>query len=107
MEIKVTYQCEVVGVIDLQVASVINLMRKIGYSSFNIRSQVAKYDYFASFKNEDTDEYISIYPDKSFIKYKDCRISIDELLTVTDIIRYYIEYTKYEKESESHEEESE
>lgn len=102
MEIKVTYQGVEKGVIDFQAYSTIELMRKLGYASFNVRSQVAKYDYFASFKNEDSDEYITFYPDKSFSKMNDSKVSLEELCVIKEIIDscYTIKYYENEEESE-------
>ena len=86
MEIKVTYQGVEKAVIDFQVYTVIELMRQLGYGSFTVRSQISKHDYFASFKNEDTEEYIYFYPDKSFFKSHDCRVSIRELNLIKEIL---------------------
>ena len=86
MEIKVTYQGVEKAVIDFQVYTAIEIMRRLGYGSFTVRSQVSKHDYFASFKNEDTDEYIYFYPDKSFLKAVDCRVSIRELDVIKEIL---------------------
>ena len=107
MEIKVTYQGVEKGVIDFQVLSTIALMRKLGYSSFHVRSKVARYEAFAYFKNEDTDEYISFFPDGSFIKYDDCKFSLDELNTIKYILDNEIHYHSNEEESKQYEEESE
>lgn len=102
MEIKVTYQGVEKAVIDFQVHSTIALMRKLGYGSFRVRSKVSKYEPFASFKNEDTDEYIIFYPDKSFSKMNDGKVSLDELCVIKEIIdhNYSISYHANEEESE-------
>lgn len=100
MEIKVTYQGVEKAVIDFQVHSIIALMRKLGYGSFRVRSKVSKYEPFASFKNEDTDEYIIFYPDKSFSKMNDGKVTYEELDTIRDILSYYVTCTSNEEESE-------
>lgn len=100
MKIKVTYQGVEKGVIDFQAYSTIELMRELGYASFNVRSQVAQYEAFARFKNEDTDEYISFFPDKSFIKFDDYRITLEELQVIKKIVVYNIKYSENEEESE-------
>ena len=86
MEIKVTYQGVEKAVIDFQVYTTIEIMRRLGYASFNVRSQVSKYEPFATFKNEDTDEYISFFPDKSFSKMNDSKVSIGELNVIKEIL---------------------
>lgn len=106
MEIKVTYQGQVVGVLDFQASTVIAKMRDLGYASFNVRSRVSKYEFFAQFKNEDTDEYIRFFPDKSFIKFDDLRITLEELRIIKNILDYNIIYSDNEEEIEQHEKES-
>ena len=86
MEIKVTYQGVEKAVIDFQVFTTIALLETLGYRSFTVRSKVSTYDYFASFKNEDTEEYIYLYPDKSFMKAIDCRVSLKELNVIKEIL---------------------
>lgn len=100
MEIKVKYQGQVVGVLDFQAFSAVIKMREMGYSSFSVRSQVNKYENFALFINEDSDDYICIYPDLSFNKRNDCKVSYKELCLIKDIIDCYITYTPLEEESE-------
>lgn len=99
MEIKVTYQGVEKAVIVFQAYTVIEIMRRLGYGSFTVRSQVSKHDYFASFKNEDTDEYIYFYPDKSFFKSHDCRVSIRELDVIKEILvsNFIIKYCSNEE----------
>lgn len=100
MEIKVTYQGQVVGEIDFQAFSAIVKMREMGYASFSVRSQVNKYGHFALFINEDTDDYIYIYPDLSFNKRNDCKVSYKELCLIKEVMDNYINYTPIEEESE-------
>ena len=100
MEIKVKYQGKVVGVLDFQQFSAIIKMRELGYESFNIRSVVSIYDYFAEFKNEDKSEYISLYPDSGFAKSYNCKVSYEELCTIKHVLDCYVSYTPIEEESE-------
>lgn len=103
MEIKVTYQGQVVGLIDFEVSSAIEKMRELGYASFCVRAQVTKYDYFALFRNEDTEEAIRIYPDKSFMKSNDCnscKVTFEEVENIKVLLAYYITYRTKEEESE-------
>lgn len=102
MEIKVKYQGQVVGLIDFKVFSAIEKMRDLGYWSFSVRSQVSKYEYFVVFRNEDTEEVIRIYPDKSFMKTNDCydcKVLYKESNTIKYIVEYYI-HNKIVEESE-------
>lgn len=100
MEIKVKYQGQVVGEIDFDVHAVISLFRKIGYGSFNIRSEINIYEYFAEFKNEDKGEYISLYPDSGFVKSYNCKVSYEELRTIKHVLDCNVSYTQIEEESE-------
>lgn len=100
MEIKVKYKGQVVGEIEFLAYSTIQRMIEMGHSSFSVRSQVNKYENFALFINEDSDDYISIYPDLSFNKRNDCKVSYKELCLIKDIIDCYITYTPLEEESE-------
>lgn len=102
MEIKVTYQGVEKAIIDFQAYTTIELLRRLGYSSFTVRSQITKHEYFASFKNEDTGAYIYLYPDKSFIKSIDCKVSLEELCVIKEIMDndVSIKYSVYEEESE-------
>ena len=100
MKIKVTYQGVPVGEIYFLAFSAIVKMREMGYSSFSVRSQVNRYENFALFINEDSDDYICIYPDLSFNKRNDCKVSYKELCLIKDIIDCYITYTPLEEESE-------
>lgn len=100
MEIKVKYQGQVVGLIDFEVFSTIVKMRELGYGSFNIRSEINIYDYFAEFKNEDKAEYISLYPDSGFVKSYNCKVSYEELRTIKHVLDCYVSYKQIEEESE-------
>lgn len=102
MEIKVTYQGVEKAVIDFQAYSTIEQMRRLGYCSFRMRSKVSKYEPFASFINEDTEERIYFYPDKSFSKMNDTKVSLEELCVIKEIIEYNysISYHANEEESE-------
>ena len=92
MEIKVVFRGEAVGHINFDIYNAIALFRKHGYASFSIRSQCRFYDYFAQFKNEDTDEAIYLYPNRSCVKNNDSNISYDELM----LIKHIIDRTNYE-----------
>ena len=100
MEIKVKYKGQVVGEIEFLAYSTIQRMREMGYASFSVRSQVNKYEYFAIFKNEDTDDYVCIYPDLSFNKRNECKVKYKELCLIKEVIDNYINYTPIEEESE-------
>lgn len=99
MEIKVKYQGQVVGVIDFQAFSAVIKMRELGYGSFNIRSLVDIYEYFAEFKNEDKGEYISLYPDNGFVKSYNCKVSYEELRAIKHVLDCHVSYTPFEEES--------
>lgn len=99
MEIKVKYQGQVVGLIDFKVFSAIEKMRDLGYGSFSVRSEINKYDHFALFLDENSDDYIRFYPDKSFMKSNDCKVLYKELNTIKYILEYYI-HNKIVEESE-------
>lgn len=107
MKIKVTYQCVPVGEIDFLEFSAIVKMRKMGFTSFTVRSEVIKYEHFALFMDEEAGDYIKFYPDKSFKVNNECAISYDVLVTIKDILDNYISYHANEEESEYHEEECE
>lgn len=99
MEIKVVFRGAEIGHIDFDIYNAIALFRKHGYASFTIRSQCKFYDHFAVFKNEDTDNAIYLYPNRSCAKSSVYNLSYDELLLIKNII----DHTKYEinKEEES------
>lgn len=99
MEIKVKYQGQVVGLIDFKVFTAIENFRKLGYGSFIVRSDVTKYDYFAKFLNEDTDEKICFYSDKSFMKLNDYKVTYEELETIKQTLDYCI-YIRNVEESD-------
>lgn len=100
MEIKVLFRGAEVGKIDFDIYKAIALFRKHGYASFTIRSQCKIYDYFASFKNEDTDNDIYLYPDRGCAKSGASNLSYDELSLIKEII----DRTSYEiKNSEESE----
>lgn len=107
MEIKVTYQGELVGKMNFHEYSAIELMRRMGFASFTVRSEVKKYEHFALFMDEDEGEYIKFYPDRSFKVNNESSISYDVLVAIKDILEYYIDYHANEEESEQHEKESE
>lgn len=86
MKIKVTYQCEPVGEINIDLQYMIYILRSVGYCSFHINANVSKYEYFALFINDDTEERIYFYPDMSFAKVNDSRISFKLLSVIRDII---------------------
>ena len=92
MEIKVVLRGKEIGKIDFDIFNAIALFRKHGYSSFTIRSQCKFYDHFAVFKNDDTDNAIYLYPNRSCAKSSVYNLSYDELL----LIKYIIDHTKYE-----------
>ena len=92
MEIKVVFRGKVIGHIDFDIYNAIALFREHGYGSFTIRSQCRFYDYFAQFKNEDTDNRIYLYPNRSCAKSSVYNLSYDELMLVKNII----DHTKYE-----------
>lgn len=92
MEIKVVYRGEEIGHIDFNVYAAIDKFRDHGYGSFAVRSIVKKYDYFAFFKNELTEEVICLHPDGSFTKNDNSKVAYDELLLIKDII----DHTYYE-----------
>lgn len=96
MEIKVKYQGQVVGLIDFKLYSAIEKMRDLGYCSFSVRSQVSKYEYFAVFRNEDTEEAIHFYPDKSSMKTNDC-VDCKVLYKELNSIKYILEYCIHNK----------
>ena len=102
MEIKVTYQGVEKAVIVFKAYTSIELMRRIGYGSFSVRSQITKYEYFASFRNENTEDYIFFYPDKSFIKRVDFKLSFEELGVIKEILDncYAFNYSENEEESD-------
>ena len=100
MKIKVKYQGQVVGEIEFLEYSTIQRMREMGYASFSVRSQVNKYEHFAVFITEDTDDYIYIYPDLSFNKRNDCKVNYKELCLIKEVLDNYINYTPIEEESE-------
>ena len=97
MIIKITYQCVEVGEIVFDALTTIYLIDKIGYGSFNVRYKVSKYEPFASFKNEDTDEYIIFYPDKSFSKMNDGKVSLEELCVIKEILDHNYSISYHEK----------
>lgn len=82
MEIKVKYQGQVVALIDFQAFTAIVNFRKLGYGSFSVRSEVNKYEHFALFLDENSDDYIRFYPDKSFIKRNDYKVTYEELRAI-------------------------
>ena len=94
MEIKVVFRGKEIGHIDFDIYSAIALFRKHGYASFTIRSQCRFYDYFAQFKNEDTEKAIYLYPNRCF-KNNESTLTYDELL----LIKYIIDRTNYEIEN--------
>lgn len=100
MEIKVKHKGQVVGEIEFLAYSAIQRMREMGYASFSVRSQVNEYGHFALFINEDTDDYIYIYPDLSFNKGNDCKVNYKELCLIKEVMDNYINYTPIEEESE-------
>lgn len=99
MEIKVKYQGQVVGLIDFKVFTAIVNFRKLGYGSFSVRSEVNKYEHFASFLDENSDDYIRLYPDKKFIKRNDYKVTYEELETIKQVLDYCI-YIRNVEESE-------
>lgn len=100
MEIKVVFRGKEIGHIDFDIYNAISLFRKHGYASFTIRSQCRLYDYFAQFKNEDTDNAIYLYPNRSCANSDSCNLSYDELILIKEII----DHTNYEiKNSEESE----
>lgn len=101
MEIKLFYQGVEIATIDFQAYTTIEVMRRLGYGTFTVRSEVSKYESFASFKNEVTEEYITFYPDKSFSKMNDCKVSLEELCVIKEIIDCYYSISYYENEEES------
>lgn len=100
MEIKVVFRGKEIGHIDFNIYYAIALFRKHGYPSFTIRSQCRLYDYFAQFKNEDTENAIYLYPNRNCLKNAST-LTYDELL----LIKKIIDTTKYEIDNS--EEESE
>lgn len=92
MEIKVVFRGEEIGHIDFNDYAAIDKFRDHGYSSFTIRSKCKFYEHFAAFKNEDTDNAIYLYPDRSCANSGACNLSYDELLIIKDII----DHTNYE-----------
>ena len=92
MEIKVVFRGAEIGRIDFDIYNAIALFKEHGYASFSIRSQCKFYDYFASFKNEDTDNAIYLYPNRSCAKSSVYNLSYDELMLIKNII----DNTKYE-----------
>lgn len=107
MKIKVTYQCEPVGEINVELPYMISTLRSVGYHSFHINANVSKYEYFAQFINDDTEERIYFYPDMSFAKVHDSRISFKLLSVIKDIISLTSYDIKDGEGSEQYEEESE
>ena len=99
MEIKVRYQGQVVGEIDFQAFSAIVKMRELGYASFRVCSEVSKYESFASFVNEDNDCFIKFFPDGTFLKGHNSRVTSKELETIIYVLNYYI-HNKIEEESD-------
>lgn len=99
MKIKVKYQGQVVGEIDFQAFSAIVKMRELGYASFMVRSEVNTHESFASFVNEDNDCFIKFFPDGSFMKEHNCRVTSKELETIIYVLNYHI-FNKIEEESE-------
>lgn len=97
MEIKVKYQGQEVGQIDFKVFAVIEKMRELGYGSFRVSSVVSKYESFASFVNEDNEAYIKFYPDRSFMKGHEFRVTSEELETIIEILNYYIYFRNVEE----------
>ena len=95
MEIKVVFRGKEIGHIDFDIYGAISLFRKYGYASFTIRSQCRFYDYFAQFKNEDTEKAIYLYPNRSCLKNNESTLTYDELL----LIKYIIDRTNYEIEN--------
>lgn len=95
MKIKVVFRGVVVGHIDFDIYNAIALFRKHGYDSFTIRSQCRFYDYFAQFKNEDTENAIYLFPNRSCLKNNDSTLTYDELM----LIKYIIDRTNYEIEN--------
>lgn len=97
MEIKVKYQGQVVGLIDFKVFTVIENFRKLGYGSFSVRSEINKYDHFALFLDENSDDYIRFYPDKSFMKRNDYKVTYEELKIIKEILDYCIHIRNVEE----------
>lgn len=95
MEIKVAFRGKEIGHIDFDIFYAIAVFRSYGYGSFAIRSLVKKYDYFAFFRNDYTEEVICLYPDgsftRSFTKSDNSKVPYDELLLIKEII----DRTKY------------
>ena len=92
MEIKVVFRGAVIGHIDFDIYNAIALFKEHGYASFTIRSQCKFYDHFAVFRNEDTDNAIYLYPNRSCAKSSNYNLSYDELM----LIKCIIDHTKYE-----------
>lgn len=103
MEIKVKHQGQVVGLIDFDVSGAITNMRKIGFASFTVRSEVIKYEHFALFMDEESGDYIKFYPDTRFKVKNECPLTYDVLVTIKNILEHCISYHANEEESEYHE----
>lgn len=88
MKIKVTHQCEPVGEINVDLQYMIYKLKNFGYCSFHIHANVSKYEYFAQFINDDTEERIYFYPDMSIGKTHDSRISFNLLVAIKEIIMH-------------------
>lgn len=97
MEIKVKYQGQVVGLIDFKVFTAIVTFRKLGYGSFSVRSEVHKYDHFALFLDENSDDYIRFYPDKTFVIRNDYKVTCEELETIKQVLDYCIHIRNVEE----------
>lgn len=92
MEIKVVFPGKEIAHIDFDIYNAIALFKKHGYGSFTIRSQCRFYEYFAQFKNEDTEKAICLFPNRSCLKNNESTLTYDELL----LIKHIIDHTKYE-----------
>lgn len=97
MEIKVKYQGQIVSLVDFQAFSTIEKMRELGYDSFRVRSEVSKYECFASFRNEDNDDYINFYPDRTYMQGNNRRVSSNELKTIINVLNDYIHIRNVEE----------
>lgn len=107
MEIKLYYNGEEVGKINVDVQYAIYLFAEQGFRSFYFKSKISKYDYFAKFTNEDTDQSIYFFPDKSFETLCSSRISYNLLNVIMRFIDNFNCIYKNIEESEKHEKESE
>lgn len=97
MEIKVKCQGQVVGLIDFKVFTAIEKFRELGYGSFSVRSEVNKYEHFALFLDENSDDYIRFYPDKSFMKRNDYKVTYEELESIKQTLDYCINIRNVEE----------